>query len=204
MHEIAYEDALKTRSISRLLAPCLQSLSEASSIPSHVIELHVVCHVLGATRGHSSRAHSVPCTKVSSSCFQPPQMKYLQRFILKKNSKQSSSKQLTSSSTEQESLQAAVALLETEPPKISLDNVADNLPQLDDNTLLCILQALTSPVALTSARLVSLHVRPRRLPHRLTTASSDLQAPIRIWGCKSVMDVLGTRTVPPGSAPRLA
>ena len=85
-------------------------------------------------------------------------MKFLQLFLSKKNSKQSSSKQLTSSSTEKESLQAAVALLETEPPKISLDNIADNLPQLDDDTLLCILQALTSPIALTSARLVSLHV----------------------------------------------
>ena len=144
------------------------------------------------------------CTKVSSPCFQPPQMKFLQLFISKKNSKQSSSKQLTSSSTEQESLQAAVALLETEPPKISLDNVADNLPRLDDNTLLCILQALTSPVALTNARLVSLHVSPRCRSHRLTTPSSDLQAYIRIWGCKSAMDVLGTRTVPTGAAPRLA
>ena len=103
-------------------------------------------------------------------------MKFLQQFISKKNSKQSSSKQVTPSSTELESLQAAVALLETEPPKISLDNVADNLPRLDDNTLLCILQALTSPIALTSARLVSLHVNPHRHSHRLITSSRPASA----------------------------
>ena len=154
--------------------------------------------------GHSSRAHLAPRTKGSSSCFQPSQMKFLQQFISKKNSKQSSSKQVTSSSTELESLQAAVALLETEPPKISLDNVADNLPRLDDNTLLCILQALTSPIALTAARLVSLHVNPHRLPHRLITPSSDMQAPIRLWGCKSSVDALGSRAVPTGAAARLA
>jgi hypothetical protein len=95
-------------------------------------------------------------------------MKFLQQLISKKNSKQSSSKHVTSSSTEQKSLQEAVTLLEIEAPKIALDNVADNLPRLDDNTLLCILQALTSPVVLTKARLVSLHVCPHRLSHRLT------------------------------------
>ena len=214
MHQIAYEDALKTCPISHLKSCPNCSLLDVCRgrsdfaflrpLPSHVIESRVWRYVLWLDRGHSSRAHLAPRTKVSSSCFQPSQMKFLQQFISKKNSKQSSSKRVPSSSTELESLQAAVALLETEPPKISLDNVADNLPQVDDNTLLCILQALTSPIALTSARLVSLHVNPRRLPHRLITSSSDLQAPIRIWGCKGSMDALGSRAVPTGAAARLA
>lgn len=153
--------------------------------------------------GHGSRAH-LQGTKVSSSCFQPFRMKFLQQLISKKSSKQSSSKHVTSSSTERKSLQEAVALLETEPLKISLDNVADNLPRLDDNTLLCILQAITSPVALTNTRLVSIHAIPHRPSHRLTTLLSDLQAPIRLWGCKNPMDAMGPRTVPTGAATRFA
>lgn len=143
-------------------------------------------------------------TKVSLSCFQPSQMKFFQQLVSKKNSKQSSSKHATSSPTERRPLETAVAVLETEPPKISLDDVADNLPQLDDDTLLCILQALTSPVALTKARMVSLLVGPHHLPHRLTVSPSDLQAAIRLWRRENPMGALGTRTVRTGAAPGLA
>jgi hypothetical protein len=103
---------------------------------------------------------SLQCTKVFPSCSQPSQMKFLQQLRSKKNSKQNSSKHVTSSSIERTPLQVAVTLLETEPPKISLDNVADNLPRVDDNTLLCILQALMSPVALANARMVSSTCQP--------------------------------------------
>ena len=135
-------------------------LLEASNIPCYRITRIGSCPWVG---GHGSRTH-LRCIKVPPSCFQPFQMKFLQQLISKKNSKQSSPKHVTPSSTEQTPLQAAAALLETGPPKISLDNVADNLPQLDDDTLLCILQALTSPVALTKARMVSPHVSPSPFP----------------------------------------
>ena len=139
-------------------------------------------------------------TKVSApSLSPPPKMKFLQQLVSKKISKQSSSKHATPSSTERKSLETAAAILQTEPPKISLENVADNLPRLDDNTLLCILQALTSPVALTKARMVSTR-QPPCLPHWPHRFSSDMQAAIRIWRRKDPMDVLGPRTVPAGAA----
>lgn len=142
-------------------------------------------------------------TKVSASCLSPLTMKFLQQLVSKKNSKQSPSKHVDPSSIERKSLEAAVAILQTEPPTISLENVADNLPRLDDNTLLCILQALTSPVALTTARMVSI----RQLPPPSSPPdglSSDMQATIRIWRCKDPMDVLGTRAVSTGAAAGLA
>ena len=143
------------------------------------------------------------CTKVSASCLRPLRMKFLQQLVSKKNSKQSSSKHVTPPSTQQKSLEAAVAALQTEPPKISLENVADNLPRLDDDTLLCILQALTSPVALTKARMVSTRQPPppSSPPNRL---SSDMQTAIRIWRRKGLMVALGTRTVPTGAPAGLA
>lgn len=182
-------------------APCSESARERFAslrFPQyHVIERHIWTMSPGG--GHGSRTR-LRYTKVSPSWSQPSQMKFLQQLVSKRNFKQSFSKHATSSPTERRPLEAAVAVLETEPPKMSLDKVADNLPQLDDDTLLCILQALTSPVALTKARMVSLLVSPDHPPHRLTVPPSDLQAAIRLWRCENPMDALGTRTVPTGAA----
>lgn len=188
-----------------LLAPRLASAEGNIALlqlpKANVVECYLTDHVPRSGDTLARLSHSAQRFPFHASS--PLKMKFLQQLVSKKNAKQNSSKQVTPSPIERKPLEAAVVMLETEPPRISLENVADNLPRLDDNTLLCILQAFTSPVALTKARMVSLLVTPHRHPHHLTASSSDLQAAIRLWRRKDPMGALGTRTVPTGAVSEL-